>query len=372
MKKRNDELKMLSIIIPVYNGEKYLEDTLDSVLNSTYKNLDIILIDDGSSDKSPIICKQYALQDKRIRYIRQENTGIVGARNRGLSESKGYYIALVDQDDLVSKDFYEEAIRKIEETESDLCIASSAKFFKSIEADSYIYESENDNVIVQKDIPRDIILPSILVGYYTNLENGKRSRATIWNIIFKKEIVMQHGIKFQKFVHYEDDLLMRFDLLLNANQICTISKIGYYWRMNYNSESSKRKYVKEIDKKWEHFNNYIINEFKKKGLDELVEIYKAGEACIEITEIYKYELIIKRKLKDRKKYLQYIVSRRLTMDAIQMIDYFDKLLFMERGILKLVAKKRYLQAYLYEYIFICLRNLCNKTHITDVYKKYIH
>ena len=71
MKKRKDEQKMLSVIIPVYNGEKYLKDMLNSVLDSTYKNMDIILIDDGSSDSSPTICRWYALQDNRIRYIQK-------------------------------------------------------------------------------------------------------------------------------------------------------------------------------------------------------------------------------------------------------------------------------------------------------------
>ncbi len=372
MKKRKDEQKMLSVIIPVYNGEKYLKDMLNSVLDSTYKNMDIILIDDGSSDSSPTICRWYALQDNRIRYIQQENTGIVGARNRGLNEAKGYYIAFVDQDDLISADFYEEAITKIEETGSDLCIASSAKFFRNIKADSYIYEYENDNVIENKNIPEALILPSILMGFYTELENGKRSRSTIWNIVFKKILLENNGIKFKRFVNFEDDLLMRFDLFLNSNRVCTISKIGYYWRTNYDSESCNIKYIVNIDKKWEQVSDYIINELKKKGLDNIAETYKAGEACNEIIEIYRYELIAKRRRKDRKIYLEGIVSSRLTPDAIRMIDYLDKSFYLGRGILKLVAKKKYLMAFYYEYIFVTLRKLFNKIHITDIYKRYVH
>lgn len=370
--KKSSEQKILSVIVPVYNGEKYLNDMLNSVLDSTYEDLEIILVDDGSSDSSPAICKQYVAKDKRIKYFQQKNTGIVGARNRGLSESSGYYVALVDQDDLVSADFYESAIKKIEETKSDLCIASSAKFFRDIEIDSFMYECENDDVVENKDIPENLILPSILMGFYTKLENTKRSRSTIWNIVFKKELLRTYGISFKRFANFEDDLLMRFDLLLNANRVCTVSKIGYYWRTNYDSESYNIGYVVNIDKKWEQVSNYIVEELRSKGLDNIVGIYKAGEACNEIIEIYRYEIMVKRKFKDRRQYLENIVSSRLTPDAISMMDYLDKSFYLGRGILKLVIKKKYLMAFYFGYMFTTLRKIFNKIHITDIYKRYVH
>lgn len=372
MRQRVEEKKMLSVIIPIYNGEKYLADMLDSVLNSTYKNLDIILIDDGSSDKSSDICKGYALQDERIRYIYQKNTGIVGARNRGLKESKGYYITLVDQDDLVSLDYYESAINKIEETKSDLCIASSAKFFRNVEIDSYIYEDEKDDVIGKKDIPENLLLPSILMGHYVGIGNGNRVRSTIWNLVFKKEMLESYNIRFKRFANFEDDLLMRFDLLLMSNQVCTISKIGYYWRINYSSESHNRKYVEGIDKKWRQVNDYIVSGLEKEGLDKIVETYKACEACNEIVEIYDYEVITKRKIREKNLFLKTAVSDRLTDKSVSMIKYLDKSLYFDRGVLKLVAKKQYLIAYFYAYIFRCLQRFFNKIHITDIYKQYVH
>ena len=79
-------------------------------------------------------------------------------------------------------------------------------------------------------------------------------------MVFKKLLLENNGIKFKRFVNFEDDLLMRFDLFLNSNRVCTISKIGYYWRTNYDSESCNIKYIVNIDKKWEQVSDYIINE----------------------------------------------------------------------------------------------------------------
>ena len=99
--------KLISIIIPVYNVEKYLEDCLNSVVNQTYKNLEIILIDDGSTDNSGKICDLYAKKDNRIVVIHKENAGVSSARNVGLKIAKGLYIGFVDPDDYIAEDMYE-------------------------------------------------------------------------------------------------------------------------------------------------------------------------------------------------------------------------------------------------------------------------
>ena len=95
-------MELVSVIVPVYNVEKYLPECLDSILASTYSNLEIILVDDGSPDNSPQICDEYTLKDSRIKVIHQENQGLVAARNIGLASATGTYIGFVDSDDVVS------------------------------------------------------------------------------------------------------------------------------------------------------------------------------------------------------------------------------------------------------------------------------
>lgn len=99
--------KLVSIIIPVYNVKDFLVDCLDSVINQSYKNLDIILVDDGSTDGSGIICEEYARQDKRIRVIHQVNQGLSAARNSGIEIMRGEYVYFIDSDDYIAKDTIE-------------------------------------------------------------------------------------------------------------------------------------------------------------------------------------------------------------------------------------------------------------------------
>ena len=96
----------ITVIIPVYNGERYLRDTIEAVLRAVYNKLEVLLIDDGSTDSSSQICKEFAENDRRVVYIRQENGGIVAARNKGLELAKGEYICFCDQDDLTEPQMY--------------------------------------------------------------------------------------------------------------------------------------------------------------------------------------------------------------------------------------------------------------------------
>ena len=115
-------MELVSVILPVYNGEKYLKESIDSILASTYQNLEIILVDDGSADKSGSICDEYAQKDKRIKVIHQENKGVVYARNCGLSLSHGTYISFIDADDFISPVFYEEMVSAMETEHADVVV----------------------------------------------------------------------------------------------------------------------------------------------------------------------------------------------------------------------------------------------------------
>ena len=117
----------ISVIIPVYNVEPYLRQCLDSVVNQTYKNLEIIIIDDGSPDNCGAICDEYAAKDKRIQVIHKENCGLSAARNDGLARATGEWIAFVDSDDWCELDLYEKAIACAEKTDPDIVLYSLYK-----------------------------------------------------------------------------------------------------------------------------------------------------------------------------------------------------------------------------------------------------
>ena len=111
---------ILSVIVPVYNSEKYLERCVESVMASSLKNLEIILVNDGSSDCSDKLCDRLAQRDKRIVVIHQQNAGVSAARNRGLEKAEGKYFAFVDSDDYIEPDMYEKMIASMEKNDADL------------------------------------------------------------------------------------------------------------------------------------------------------------------------------------------------------------------------------------------------------------
>ena len=108
--------KLISVVLPVYNVERYIIKCMNSVLSQTYKNIEIILVDDGSQDRCPEICERYAKKDKRVKVIHKENGGLSDARNAGIKVANGEYITFIDSDDYVDNDYVEFLYNTIEKT----------------------------------------------------------------------------------------------------------------------------------------------------------------------------------------------------------------------------------------------------------------
>ena len=114
--------ELISVIVPIYNVEQYLEKCIESIISQTYKNLQIILIDDGSNDKSGKICNKYAEKDKRVVVIHKENAGVSEARNTGLDNAKGEWITFVDADDWIEEEYCQRLYNLVIETNSDVAL----------------------------------------------------------------------------------------------------------------------------------------------------------------------------------------------------------------------------------------------------------
>ncbi len=119
--------ELISIVIPIYNVEKYLKNCVDSVCNQTYRNLEIILVDDGSPDHCPEICEDYARNDSRVRVIHKQNGGLSDARNYGIEVAKGKYITCIDSDDYVSEDFIEYLYKLLKDANADISVCGFIK-----------------------------------------------------------------------------------------------------------------------------------------------------------------------------------------------------------------------------------------------------
>ena len=185
---------LISVIIPVYNVEKYLRRCLDSVIAQTYQNLEIICVDDGSVDESGKICDQYAVRDARIKVIHQENQGVSAARNRGLDAAEGEYIAFVDSDDYILEDMYKKMLDMLLNYNVDLCVCQ------------WQYEfSDGRQVVKKKNIDptiygRKTSLEFARFLYRGNYENGVVVAAV--NKLYRRALL--DTIHFEGRIHEDD------------------------------------------------------------------------------------------------------------------------------------------------------------------------
>ena len=136
--------ELISVIVPVYNVEKYISRCIESIMKQTYKNIEIILIDDGSTDNSGKICDEYSLKDDRINVIHKKNGGLSDARNTGLDIAKGKYISLIDSDDFVSKFFIETLYNTCKNENCEIAICEYERVYEEKEE---ISDLENDNKV---------------------------------------------------------------------------------------------------------------------------------------------------------------------------------------------------------------------------------
>ncbi len=181
--------KLLSVIIPVYNVEKYLQKCVNSVLNQTYQNLQIILVDDGSKDNSGMICDKLAEMDTRIKVIHKENEGQAKARNLGLDLAKGEYIAFLDSDDHIDSTMYGELINIIESHGCDIAACG----IQRVTEDGGIFKKEEFNgdisFLTQEEVIEDL---------YQQI----KVRFEVWNKVFRREIVQD--VRFIEGQLYEE------------------------------------------------------------------------------------------------------------------------------------------------------------------------
>ncbi len=212
----------VSVIIPVYNVEKYLRECLDSVVNQTLKDLEIILVDDGSTDSSLSICQEYEQIDSRIKVLKQKNQGAGVARNRGLDSASGDYLYFLDSDDFIDLHNLEKMYSQISKTDSDICFCKNNIFNENSNCIENIDYSTNKEVIPnletfsRKDIPNDILqicVPNLFIKLY------------------KTEFIRKNCLRFQEIKTCNDVYFNNISLLL-ADKITYVDEDLITYRQN--------------------------------------------------------------------------------------------------------------------------------------------
>lgn len=235
----------VSIGIPIYNVEEYLRECLDSIMNQTFKNFEVIMVDDGSTDNSFNICQEFAARDSRFKLIHQANIGVAGARNTCLKHMKGEYISWVDSDDKVEPNYLERLLEVQNETQADLVDGYNYGFKDGMR---YYYDLTHISPTLDAvEISKEELFLRLLEGF----------RIVLWGNLAKKELYQ--GVYFITGKNYEDNGT-RFKLYFRANKIVILPEPLYGYREERKGSIMTNKNTSEtLKKKLQDFEDITAN-----------------------------------------------------------------------------------------------------------------
>lgn len=204
---------ILSVVVPIYNAEEKLDRCIQSILSQTYDNFELILIDDGSIDKSAFICDKYALNDKRIVVKHIPNSGVSTARNLGIDLSRGQYLMFVDSDDYIEKDMFMTYIQNIEKTHSDVVIGSVQKMNQN---QLSVFKCFEDELLYPLKFWNTICQDNSVFGY-------------VWGKLLSLDIIKKNSLYFDASMYSQEDLNFMLSYYDSCQSFSTISYKGYIY-----------------------------------------------------------------------------------------------------------------------------------------------
>lgn len=222
---------LVSIIIPVYNAEKYIGKCLDSAINQTYQNIEIIVVNDGSTDASADICNTYANRDKRIKIIQKANGGLVSARKAGIQTATGMFVAYLDDDDWVEADMYEKMVCEIIQKEADIVTSGLYRDYQN----SSVPECDNlPEGVYGLDEVRNMVIPTLM---YTGEFYKAGINIHIWNKLFRRELALYCQMKVDDVIRGGEDAAMVYPCIMAAEKVVITHKKFYHYCIRQNSDS---------------------------------------------------------------------------------------------------------------------------------------
>lgn len=272
-----NKLGKISIIVPIYNGENYIDKCIQSILNQTYSNIEVLLINDGSSDNSQKICEEYEKKDNRIKLINKENAGPGSAKNTGINHATGDYIGFIDSDDYIEEDMFEVLYNLMVENEADISMVAFTKVVDGKVMNTINFTGET--IIYNKfEAMKELLLDGKIKNYS-------------WNKLFKKELF--EGVRFPEKLKYEDvDITYRLFEKISKLVYKNIPKYYYVQRsdsiVNSNSYENLKDYVIVTKNRYESLKNKYEELEKHNAMGFIVNMlimYK-NAVTYDITELY--------------------------------------------------------------------------------------
>ena len=242
----------ISILMPVYNSQEYLKNTVQGVINQSYKEWELILVDDGSKDNSKNICIELQKFDNRIRFINKENTGVSDTRNIALDNAKGKYIAFIDSDDSVHKDYLKILLSSIEKSNGQLAVCGFKE--RKISTNGQIEE------LSRVFYPKEVIAIEDMKDLIMDFGNSGLLNP-LWNKLYNREIIEENNIRFKEEVETGEDFIFNLQYFRKINNIC-FSKGELYYYIRRNNNSITYQYIDNMYEKGLEIHN-LLEDFLK-------------------------------------------------------------------------------------------------------------
>lgn len=333
----------LSIILPVYNAEKYLERSIESLRNQTIDDIEIILVNDGSTDKSLNICKKYSEIDERIKLIDKKNEGVSIARNEGINISSSEYITFMDPDDAVDKDMYKNLYFNIMNSKCDITLCN---YIVKNKIGEQLNELPFKEGIYGKDTVTEILLS--IVG--SKELYGESIMGSVWRGIYKKQIIEKYNICFPPNIRPMQDLIFIISYLSKCESVYINQSAYYYYYTNSNSGITgyKENLLENNEKVYKLIEKIIIeSDLTKISSVRLINRYINNMILSTVAnEVLKDN---KKNLFDKLKQIKYILHNQSIQNKIKKLDYRN-LEIRKKFILNCILKERAFLLYVYYFV----------------------
>ena len=359
----------VSIIIPVYNAEKTIVQCLDSVVGQTLKNIEIIIIDDGSTDSSGEICRRYQQEDGRIKYFYKKNEGLAAARQDGIEKANGEYVGFVDSDDWLELKMYERMYEVAYNAKADIVFCNC-----------YFDNSEKDRIHLEPRVYNRVeIEENILPRTLAEISCKGNNSVIRWSNclrIYRRELLIEKSIKFDRRFRRSQDLQLTFEATLHANTYVSINnEYLYHNRTVNNAGSLSRGYTRNY---WELICPLIdklysqVNLYKKQNLSNQMHLCTFFFAATGVKNEYENK---KHSITTRIKKIKHVANDLVVQDALPYIEY-DKLSeyyrMIYQGLLSKSAVKVFISYFIYnmkkEVIKPIVRRMLNNKQVGKIYQ----
>lgn len=324
--------KKISVVVPVYNVGKYLKRCIDSILFQTYGNLEIILVNDGSTDNSKAICESYLKLDKRIKLLNKENAGLGMARNTGIEHATGDIILFIDGDDYIADDMIESLYSDMLENEADTCVGSFTRSYENrIEPQP---NPSAPKLFVDKEVRQELLVRMIGKGKVDDYIEMSACK-----VLFSMDIIRKFNIQFKsERIFISEDLIFGTDYYSHASRVFLSENVGYFYCFNEGSLTTK--YRPDRFKKQKELYLEMVERTKKLGIYEeakyrnMAMFASISRYCLKVEQKFSIPNGKKNALKN----MNEICSDSLLQDVINQYNHFEPS-YKSRLINFLIVKK---------------------------------